>query len=117
MTIFGRIPRRVRWLALSLIVYGGVAGFDGAAIGAGRVQFADVEPDSGAPFLSLLELRDQRGTGSDTQTQSLSWTEDNLAVILWDEWPEELKKSSGGTSGSLNQVGDGVFSSSVSGSP
>ena len=67
--------------------------------------------------MSLLELRDQRGTGSDTQTLSLSRTEDKLAVILWDEWPQGLKQSSSGTSGSLNQVGDGVFSSSVSGSP
>ena len=100
MMLFGRIPRRVRWLALSLVVCGGVAGFDGAAAGAERVQFAGVEPDSDAPVFSLSDLRDQRGTGSDTQTLSPSRTEVNLAVILWDEWPEELKRSSGGTSGS-----------------
>ncbi len=112
-----RIRVHLRWLAVCLVVCGGVAGFHGAAAGAERVQFAGVEPDSNAPALSLFELRDQRGTGSDSQTLSPSRTEVNLAVILWDEWPREFKPSSGGTSGSLNQVGDGVFSSSVSGSP
>lgn len=105
----------MRWLALSLVVCGGVVGFAGAAAGAERAQFAGVEPDSNAPVLNLFELRGQRGMGSDPQP--LSWTEGNLAVILWDEWPAELKQSLGGTSGSLNQVGDGVVSSSVSGQP
>ncbi len=109
MTLCGRIPRRVRWLALGLVVCGGVAGLAGATAAAeDRVQYASAAEvlDLGTPTLSDGELSEQRGTGLEAEVLLLSDSGDDLAVILWDEF----KRPNGSTWDSGTQTGSVTIS-------
>ncbi len=105
MTMFSRVSWRVFWRAPALAFCVGLVAFAGSAsAGEVRPQYASSSvSDFGAPALSDQELIRERGANLEAETPSLSGTEDNLAVILWDEfkWPGGSVQGSGTAAGSV----------------
>lgn len=64
--------------------------------------------------LSDSDLQAERGTGADEWVPTLSETKDDLAIILWDEWPGKART---GSSGVVTGSGDGFFASSTGDRP